>query len=127
MTDSKISIRPIINTIQDTTSSSLESFQNKTLRPIIKLQHPIIIALFKNKIDLIKGDFNDLKNPAKKDFITNELRKNIPMRNQLIGIVIGMFTPEEFIHYTEIKSDIDRRIVNISMERLHNSLEELIH
>jgi hypothetical protein len=127
MTDSKISIRPIITTIQETSFSSLESFQNTTLRPIIKLQHPILIGLFKNTIDQNKGDFNNLKKISKKEFITNELRKNIPLRNQVIGIVVGMFTPKEFFQYTELKSDLDRRIVNISIERLHNSLEELNH
>ena len=105
MTNSKISIRPIITTIQPSSVTSIEFFQNETLRPIIKLQ-----------------SFTELDDNIKKEFITNEIRKNIPLRNQLLGSIIGMFTEDEFIHYTTFKSDVDRRVINICIERLHNSL-----
>ena len=127
MTNSKISIRPIISTIQSTSATEIESFQNETLRPIIKLQHSILIALFQNSISKSKGTFNDLKDPAKKEFITNEIRKNIPLRNQIIGLVFGLCTKEEFEHYTELRPDVDKRIINMCIERLQNSLGELIH
>lgn len=127
MTNSKISIRPIISTIQSTSATKIESFQNETLRPIIKLQHPILIALFQNSISKSKGIFNDLKDPTKKEFITNEIRKNIPLRNQIIGLVIGLCTKEEFENYTELRPDVDKRIINMCIERLQNSLSELIH
>lgn len=127
MTNSKISIRPIISTIQSTSTTKIESFQNETLRPIIKLQHSILIALFQNSISKSKGIFNDLKDPAKKEFITNEIRKNIPLRNQIIGLVIGLCTKEEFENYTELRPGVDKRIINMCIERLQNSLGELIH
>ncbi|MEJ6776841.1 MAG: glyoxalase [Crocinitomicaceae bacterium] len=125
MPNSKISIRPIITTIQPSSVTSIEFFQNQTLRPIIKLQHAIVISLFRNILIQKKRNFTELDNSVKKEFITNEIRKNIPLRNQLLGSILGMFTEDEFIRYTTFKSDIDRRVINICIERLHNSLEQL--
>lgn len=122
MTNSKISIRPIITTIQPSSVTSIEFFQNETLRPIIKLQHTIVISIFRNILIQKKKSFTELDDNIKKEFITNEIRKNIPLRNQLLGSIIGMFTEDEFIHYSTFKSDVDRRVINICIERLHNSL-----
>ena len=42
-------IRPIIKEISTTLNKTVEEqFQNKTLRPIIKLQHDLLLAYFGN-------------------------------------------------------------------------------
>ena len=48
-------IRPIIEGINDGLNKSIEEeFQNETLRPIIKLQHDLLIAFFKEYISTKK-------------------------------------------------------------------------
>ena len=45
MTNTKQSIRPIIHTIgSQENASKEEQFQNEVLRPIIKMQHDLIMA-----------------------------------------------------------------------------------
>ncbi|MCH2232092.1 MAG: glyoxalase [Crocinitomicaceae bacterium] len=127
MTQSKLSIRPKIDSITPLNDGSIEAFQNGTLRQVIKLQHDVLMIFLKSSITKNKGYFNDLKDVKKKEFITNEIRKNIPLRNQIIGIIIGLFTSDEMNSYLKWKNDIDRRITNICIERYHNSLSELTH
>ena len=46
------SLRPLLpEKILETDLTQVERFQNSTLRPIIKLQHALIILVFKNFID----------------------------------------------------------------------------
>ena len=43
--------RPILENIVKDDTLEIESFQNKTLRPIIKMQHEILIACFNNYLE----------------------------------------------------------------------------
>ena len=54
-------IRPEIKKIQEFENMSFEErFQNETLRPILKLQNPLFLAVFHNYIEKRKGVFYDL-------------------------------------------------------------------
>ena len=56
-----IRIRPEIKkTKHFDTMSAEERFQNNTLRPILKLQNPLFVAVFQNYIENRKGVFYDL-------------------------------------------------------------------
>ena len=71
-----IKIRPILNLKKSSQISDEESFQNDTLRPIIKLQSPLLIETYKNYIDKHKNVFYDLSNEKKLDYIENSINKN---------------------------------------------------
>ena len=45
-----------------------ERFQNETLRPILKLQNPLLIEVFYNYIEKRKGVFFELSLPKKLDY-----------------------------------------------------------
>jgi len=53
------------------TMSSDEAFQNTTLRPIIKMQHDLFIAVFRNYITKRKNVFYDLSLPKQLAYIEN--------------------------------------------------------
>ena len=92
-----IKIRPILNLKKSSQISDEESFQNDTLRPIIKLQSPLLIETYKNYIDKHKNVFYDLSNEKKLDYIENSLNKNQKFRNLLKGMITGLFTVEEYL------------------------------
>lgn len=126
MLDKKISIRPIIEGISDKKGISIsEEFQNRTLRPIIKLQHALIIEMFKQYALIRKNNLNEMSDEKIIGFIDNSLSKDLQLKNQFIGIVIGHFTVQEHQKYSEIKSEIHKRILNIIKKRLIDSLREL--
>ena len=54
-------IRPQISkTIDYPNMGAEERFQNATLRPILKLQNPLLLAVFRNYIEKHKGVFYEL-------------------------------------------------------------------
>ncbi|MFY0605007.1 MAG: glyoxalase [Flavobacteriaceae bacterium] len=122
----KKSIRPeILNISRLKGMSEFERFQNKTVRPIIKMQHPIIIAFFKTYLKGKRGDVFYSQNKLS-THINTSLSKDISFKNKMIGIIIGQFTIEEFEFYTQESSEINKRIVSIVKQRLSDSASELI-
>jgi hypothetical protein len=123
----KISIRPIIAKAKVSESTSIEEvFQNEVLRPIIKMQHDLLILLFKEYIKNKKVLFHEISNAKRRVFIENSLAKDIAFKSEIKGMITGHFTPEEFAQYTAISNDVNKRIMGIIKERLLNSLSELI-
>ena len=118
------SIRPIISSALVTDNMSEdERFQNKTLRPIIKLQNDLFLAVFKNYIKKYKNVFYNLSLEKKMIYIENAIQKNIKFRNSLKGMIIGQFTIEEYETYIQNSSALNKRIMNIIMERLKDQVQ----
>ena len=118
------SIRPIISSALVTDKMSEdERFQNKTLRPIIKLQNDLFLAVFKNYIKKYKNVFYDLSLEKKMMYIENAIQKNIKFRNSLKGMVIGQFTIDEYKTYIQNSSSLNKRIMQIIMERLKDQVQ----
>lgn len=110
-------------------SSDEEKFQNQTLRPILKLQNDLFIAVFKNHISKHKNDFYSLTVERKLQFIENAVQKDIKFRNSLKGIVIGVFTMDEYDRYIQNSSSLNKRMMNMLIERLKSQVQlfELAH
>ena len=124
--EDKISIRPVIESIISyDKSTDIESFQNLSVRPIIKLQHAILIAFFKQHLISRKTSFEKLSAEKSFLFIENSLTKDNRLKNQLIGIIIGLFTLDEFEVYLENSSEYNKRILNILKTRYKDSLSQL--
>jgi hypothetical protein len=106
-------------------SSGEEIFQNKTLRPILKLQNDLFIESFLNYVNKYKNDFYTLSTEKKLTFIENAIHKDIKFRNALKGMVIALFTIEEFREYTLNSSNLNKRMMNILIERLKDQVQIL--
>jgi len=119
-----LSIRPIIASakIYDSMSSE-ELFQNKTLRPIIKMQHDLLIAVFKNYITKHKNVFSELSLQKQLAYIDNVIHKDMKFRNSVKGMIIGQFIVEEYSLYIQNSSALNKRMMNIVKERLINSIQ----
>ncbi len=98
--------------------TSDERFQNQTLRPIIKLQSDLFIEVFKNYVSKHKNVFYDLTLQKKIDYIENAIHKDMKFRNSLKGMVIGVFTIEEYKVYIQNSSALNKRMMHLVKERL---------
>lgn len=111
--------RPYIGTITNTDQTkAAERFQNETLRPIIKMQHDLMVSFFLAYIVSKKCVFQILSSQQKKSFIESAFGKDLSFRNKVKGMVIGHFDPEEFKLYIEIQKEVDKRIINIVQKRI---------
>jgi len=118
------SIRPEISTdtINDNMSSD-ERFQNLVLRPVIKLQNNLLIEVFKNYVNKHKCSFYDLSVEKKISYIENSIQRDIKFRNSLKGIVIGLFTVEEYLLYIQNSSALNKRMMGIVKDRLISNIQ----
>jgi hypothetical protein len=118
-----IKIRPVLNLKKSLQITDEESFQNDTLRPIIKLQSPVLIETYRNYIIKHKNVFYELSNEKKLDYIENSINKNQKFRNLLKGMIIGLFTIEEYHIYKKNSSSLNKRMMNIVLKRLQDNLQ----
>ena len=99
-------------------SLSEEYFQNNTLRPILKLQNELLIEVFKNYATKQKNTFFDLSPEKKEKYIENAIQKDLKFRNSLKGMIIGLFSVEEYQEYIKNSSNLNKRMMNLLIERL---------
>lgn len=104
-------------------SSNEESFQNKTLRPILKLQNDMFIAVFINYAIKQKNVFFNLTPEKKLAYIENVIQRDIKFRNSLKGIIIGLFTIDEYNDYIQNSSNLNKRMMNLLIERLKSQVQ----
>jgi hypothetical protein len=119
--------RPVLQDIIKDNMSSVELFQNESLRPVIKMQHDLLISAFKNyiakrKIDLASLTIQKQRSKTKAIFV-----KDINYKNLTLGMIIGAFSAEEFDHYIDNSSEYNKRIIQIIIQRMQDSLAEVSH
>ena len=106
-------------------SSSDELFQNDVLRPILKLQNDLVLAVFLNYLAKNKMAFKNLTPEKKEATIENALQKDIKLRNVFKGMIIGLFTTDEYALYLNNSSSLDKRMMGMLLERLKSQVQLL--
>ncbi|MHB0756679.1 glyoxalase [Polaribacter sp. M15] len=117
--------RPILQDLVNESTTETEVFQNSVLRPIIKMQHPLLIAFFNTYLIKRKVDFTKLSEQKKRAKIKSVLEKDLQFKNQILGTVLGHFSLDEYKIYQNNSSEFNRRIKQIIIKRLQDSIDEL--
>jgi hypothetical protein len=119
-------IRPVLKNVKISPEMSAdEYFQNNTLRPVIKLQNELLLAAFRNYATKHKGHFFEMSPEKKMGYIENAIQKDIKFRNSLKGMIIGQFTVPEYETYIQNSSALNKRMMNMVIERLKDQLQGL--
>ena len=119
-------IRPEIKKTQTFEKMGIEErFQNETLRPILKLQNPLLIEVFQNYIQKRKGVFYELSVEKKLDYIESSLIKDQKFRNSVKGMLIGHFTVAEYKVYQQQSSSLNKRMMHLVIDRLKDQVQLL--
>ena len=117
--------RPILSDLVNAGTSDVEKFQNEVIRPIIKMQHNLLVASFKNYLQKRKIDFLALSDPKKRSRISSVFKTDNTYKNTILGFIIGHFSLEEYAFYIANSSEINKRILQISSQRICDSIQEL--
>jgi len=118
--------RPVLEDLIKDNMSALELFQNQTLRPVIKMQHDLLIASFNTYKAKRKIDFSSLTDQKKRSKTKAVFVKYINYKNLTLGFIIGAFSLEEFAYYSLNTSELNKRIIQIVIQRVQDSLSEII-
>ncbi|WP_235298854.1 hypothetical protein [Portibacter marinus] len=116
-------IRPDLDIEYDPVSASVALvFQNEVLRPILKLQNALIMSIFidhclKKMINLGQLDSKQLEKKVR-----NIMSKEQRLKNQLIGMIIGMMTVEEHKYYLLNTKAVNKRMISMIRERILSQL-----
>ena len=119
--DQIIQLRPKINYQKEMQHLELEEFQNTVLRPILKFQNPILHEVFRKQLTKYKIQWAHLDMTKKEIFFSSTFSTDLRFKNIYLGIILGLFTAEEFIFYSNNEKAINKRILSMLKERLRSS------
>jgi hypothetical protein len=112
------SILPIVIYDKSLDSNEIESFQNSVIRPILKFQNQLLNELVLERVKNLNARFKLLSNEEQQSFILSNVKKDIALRNQLIGIVLAFFNQDEFKVYSLYNKELSKRIVEMIVQRV---------
>jgi hypothetical protein len=112
------SILPIVIYDKSLDSNEIESFQNSVIRPILKFQNQLLNELVLERVKNLNARFKLLSNEEQQAFILSNVKKDIALRNQLIGIVLAFFNQDEFKVYSLYNKELSKRIVEMIVQRV---------
>ncbi len=114
-----IKVRPVIDSIDiQLVNSDGEKFQNQVLRPIIKFQHELLIVIFNDYLLSKKIDLESFSDEIRMDKVDVIFKKDKELVSQLKSVIIGFFTSKECEIYFTMKSEINKRMIQIVRERI---------
>ena len=99
-----------------------EAFQNQTIRPILKFQNELLLAIYAEHVMKHKGIFYQLTIPKRLEFIKESLQKDALLKQTLIGTILGLFTLEEFQIYLIQEKELKRRISDMLIQRFQDQV-----
>ena len=103
--------------ILEGTLTEAEDYQNRILRPLIKMQSDLLMAHLKAKLVLLRTDFKLLNKDQQIDTLTQLYTKDQAFRREVIGMIIGHLTLEEYERYVQHSKELNRRIIQILLQR----------
>ena len=117
----KDTTRPII-ACEKEADTDMEKFQNQTLRPILKLQNELLISIFQSQLIDKKIHWEKLESNKRREIVHSIFQKEISFRSFTIGLVCGHFNVEETSFYLQHKTELNKRIISMSIERVGSQL-----
>ncbi len=98
--------------------NELERFQTETLRPVLKMQHDLLVAIFADYITQQKVKLQALSADQYTDFVYQALTKDQALKNTLLGTVVGQLTLAEYRFYSANRQEIAKRLMKFMAKRI---------
>ena len=117
-----LALRPDLN-LDTAQSTPAEAFQNNTLRPLLKMQHDVLLHIFRHYTRKRKNVFLQLAPKARLEYIAHSVRHDAALRHLLAGAVVGHFTAAELAFFLENEADTMKRLADLTIQRLQSNYE----
>ena len=117
-----LNIRPTVG-FENIHSNPDQLFQDKTLRPILKFQHDVIMALFDDYLTIHRIDLKQITTAQRNEKIDQIIKQNQTLQALFKGIVIAFFNNKEIEFWKINKMAINKRIQQLLIKRIQSSFE----
>lgn len=109
-------LRPLVptETPAEAATDSVGDFLHATLRPVLKLQNPLLLAAV---ADFVRDYHLPLATaaPAERQRLLAELLgRNVKLRYTVIGLVTALFTAAEYAFYRTQRPELNRRLLALA-------------
>ena len=102
-----------------------ELFQNMVLRPVIKMQHEILILRVKSHFLSKKVVFHIMDKKKRVNAIESAFQNDNAFKKEIQGMILGQLTIEEFKTYLKSERSMNKRIIQMVRNRMLDSILEL--
>ena len=112
-------LRPFIESIDLIRSvNEIELFQNEVIRPILKFQSELLVEIFSKHTRKLNTNYALLSISEREKHIASLLRKDLILRNLMIGSIMGLMTSEDIQIYYQNELELRKRIIKMLEARL---------
>lgn len=95
-------------------------FLHATLRPILKLQNPLLLAVV---ADFVRDHHVPLPSADPADrlrLLAELLGRNTKLRYTVVGLITGQFTTAEMAFYRQHRPELNRRLLELATRRVQD-------
>ncbi len=121
--DVVVSIRPKLDLVA--ASGNIEEFQNEVLRPILKFQNDFLLIATKHYIGKYHKSFNALKKTNQESILVQASKQDPEFKAFTVWPIIGLMSSSEFAFYYQHRSELNKRISAMGIQRVLSQLERL--
>ncbi len=120
--DAMLRIRPYVP-VDTEEQRPMEQFQSRTLRPICKLQNPLILTTVARYLQKYNTGFAKMDPADQEAKVRNLLKEDRRLKRSLVGLVAGHFTEDEYAFYLDHQREVRRRLVALFTQRVLDQME----
>jgi len=102
-----------------------ELFQNMVLRPVIKMQHEVLILRVQSYFLSKKVVFHMMDKKKRVNAIVSAFQYDNAFKKEIQGMILGQLTIEEFKTYLKSERSMNKRIIQMVRNRMLDSILEL--
>ena len=102
----------------DAAVSDAEAFLHRTLRPVLKLQNSVLLALVAADVRKRVPGFDRFAPDDRRARLAQTLRQDSRLKRTLVGVVYGALTSSELAFALAHEAEVRRRVVALLTERV---------
>lgn len=120
-----LALRPTVDADPELADTDLEAFLHRTLRPVLKLQNPTLLALVAADVDKRVPGFADLPDEDRRRRLAATLKTDSRLKRVLLGVVWGALTADELAFALGHEAEVRRRVIALLAERVLSQADAL--
>ena len=102
-----------------------ELFQNMVIRPVIKMQHDVLILRVKTYFTSKRVMFNVMDKKKRALAIEKAFLGDNAFKKEIQGMILGQLDTSEYQHYLKYERTMNKRIIQMVRNRMLDSILQL--